>query len=242
MANVKWLLCFGIVFVFSVGCFAEQYPMLEDIRQVSVTIDRSGVEPNAPPIDWAALQSHIGKRLKEAGIRIAPTKGVGLTTTPDLRITIMMLSMPETEQFVFHIETSLHRLVSVAEKTKVQFSSPVWTSSVAMQSTPVDDINDAITKAAMRQVELFINAHHIAVIKPADHTDANTPKKMAGSSLAPLPAAPTSQTYIASKNSKVFHLVKCTSANTISSENVVSFATRDEAIGSGRKPCKKCNP
>ncbi|MDO8302027.1 MAG: Ada metal-binding domain-containing protein [Sedimentisphaerales bacterium] len=250
----------AMVSIFSAHGFAEQYPMLEDVRQVSVTIDHAGVEPNAPPIDWVLLQSHIGTRLKAAGIRVAPVKGVGVSTIPDLRIMVIMLVMPETEQVVFHIETSLYRFVELANTIEerhgrdahatreVQFSAPVWTSSVTMQSAPVDDSNDAVTKAAMRQVELFINAHHIAVIKPADHTDANTPKKLAGSSLAPLPAAavkPTAvapQTYIASKNSKVFHLSSCTAAMTISSENLVTFASSEQALGSGRRPCKKCTP
>ena len=242
----------AVVFSFSMYSFAEQYPMLEDVRQVSVTIDHAGVEPNAPPIGWAAIQTQITDRLNKAGIKVVPRfpgyVAGQLPNNPDLRITVMMLSMPETEQFVFHIETSLHRLVSVVEKSNVQFSAPVWTSSVTMQSAPVDDINDAITKAAMRQVELFINAHHIAVIKPAEHIDANTPKKSAGHGLAPLPstavspAAATPQTYIASKSGKVFHLAKCSAVSTISPENVVSFATRDEAAGSGRRPCKKCNP
>lgn len=235
----------------STFAFAERYPMLEDVRAVSVTIDHAGVEPNAPPIDWASLNLQITRKLNSVGIRIAPISGGRVHQSADmseLRVTVIMLSMPETEQFIFHIETSLHRMVSIPEKTEIQFSAPVWKSSVAMQSTPVDDVNGAITKAAMRQVELFINAHHIAIIKPTSIPDANTPKKLPGTSLTPLPtaaakpAAATSQAYIASKNSKVFHLVKCTSAATISPENIVSFATKDEAVSSGRKPCKKCNP
>jgi hypothetical protein len=243
------ILIFVVIFVFSALGFAEQYPMLEDIRQVSVIIDHAGVEPNVPPIDWAGLNLQIKRKLNSVGIQTAPILGRTLRSadTPELRITVMMLSMPETEQFVFHIETSLHRLVSIAEKSNVQFSSPVWTSSVAMQSTSVDDVNDAIAKAAMRQVEVFINAHHIAIIKPTNTPDANTPKKLAGNSLAPLPvmsqpAAATSQTYIASKSSKVFHLSTCAAAKTISPENLITFASRQEALAGGRRPCKKCNP
>jgi len=251
MATVKWLLFFlGTIFAFSAGGFAEQYPMLEDVRMVYVTIDHAGIEPNEPTINWTSLNLQITRKLKDAGIQTAPILGRVLQSAnaSELRITVMMLAMPDTEQFVFHIETSLHRLVSVAQKSNVQFSAAVWTSSVAMQSAPVDDINDAITRAAMRQVELFINAHHIAVIKPAEHTDANAPKQLAGSSLTPLPAAAakpaaaTPQMYIASKSSKVFHLSSCAAAKTISSENLVTFVSRNEALASGRRPCKKCNP
>jgi beta-lactamase superfamily II metal-dependent hydrolase len=48
--------------------------------------------------------------------------------------------------------------------------------------------------------------------------------------------------YAASKKSKVFHYIDCSSAKKISPGNLVLFKTREEAIASGRRPCKICNP
>ena len=46
--------------------------------------------------------------------------------------------------------------------------------------------------------------------------------------------------YVASKNSRVFHRPDCKWAKRISSKNLVGFKSREEAIRSGRRPCKSC--
>jgi PKD repeat protein len=53
---------------------------------------------------------------------------------------------------------------------------------------------------------------------------------------------PPSQQYVASKNSDVFHRLGCSYVAQINSANRVYFATRGEALGSGRRPCSHCNP
>jgi len=52
---------------------------------------------------------------------------------------------------------------------------------------------------------------------------------------------PLSDTYVASKNGKVFHKASCYHVKRISSENIVRFTTRDEAART-RRPCKTCSP
>ena len=49
-------------------------------------------------------------------------------------------------------------------------------------------------------------------------------------------------TYMASKNSDVFHLSSCSWAKRISERNRLYFRTFREAFDSGRRPCKVCNP
>ena len=49
-------------------------------------------------------------------------------------------------------------------------------------------------------------------------------------------------TYIASKSSKVFHKSTCSHAKRITPEKVVKFATKEQAMTTGRRPCKTCNP
>ena len=46
--------------------------------------------------------------------------------------------------------------------------------------------------------------------------------------------------YIGNKNSKVFHLETC--ANLPSDKNRFDFTSREDALGSGYKPCGNCNP
>lgn len=47
---------------------------------------------------------------------------------------------------------------------------------------------------------------------------------------------------VASKNSKVFHLSSCPHAQRISQDNMVRFGSAEEAIASGRRPCRSCKP
>ena len=48
--------------------------------------------------------------------------------------------------------------------------------------------------------------------------------------------------YVASRNSEVFHKPGCKGAAKISEKNLVRYSTRDEAIQAGKKPCHECNP
>ena len=59
--------------------------------------------------------------------------------------------------------------------------------------------------------------------------------------VAPQPP-PTSEGYVASKNSGVFHRGDCKSAAMISEKNLVRYNTREEAERAGKRPCGGANP
>ena len=48
--------------------------------------------------------------------------------------------------------------------------------------------------------------------------------------------------YVASKNSRVFHRPDCKWAKRISPKNLIGFKSREEAVKSGRRPCRSCRP
>ena len=54
--------------------------------------------------------------------------------------------------------------------------------------------------------------------------------------------APGACPYIGNKNSKIFHHASCSSVSRMSEKNKVCFATREEAIAAGYRPCKICKP
>ena len=55
-------------------------------------------------------------------------------------------------------------------------------------------------------------------------------------------AVEVSEGFVASVNSQVFHRPDCKSASKISAKNVLKYATRDEAVQAGKKPCGECSP
>lgn len=56
------------------------------------------------------------------------------------------------------------------------------------------------------------------------------------------PPSPLAGKYLASKQSKVFHYRDCRWAERIVPGNRLFFDSRDEAVASGRRPCKICTP
>lgn len=48
--------------------------------------------------------------------------------------------------------------------------------------------------------------------------------------------------YVGSKRSSVFHRSACASVAKIAEDNLVHYASRDEAINAGRRPCAICKP
>ena len=59
----------------------------------------------------------------------------------------------------------------------------------------------------------------------------------------PTPAADApAAAFVASVNSEVFHVERCRHAARIKGENRVGYATRDEAVYEGLRPCKVCEP
>lgn len=82
-------------------------------------------------------------------------------------------------------------------------------------------------------------------LPPSVKKPAPLPKEAVSSDQTKQPQAQQAQqtlSFIASKSSKIFHTSNCRSARTITDANKVIFATRDEAIKSGRRPCKSCTP
>lgn len=49
-------------------------------------------------------------------------------------------------------------------------------------------------------------------------------------------------TYVASKNSKTYHVSSCSHAKKIKAENLISFSDKEKAVKEGYQPCKICKP
>jgi len=58
----------------------------------------------------------------------------------------------------------------------------------------------------------------------------------------PASSQPSQWNYVASRNSKVFHRPDCGYVKRILPKNLIGFYSREEAIKSGRRPCKNCRP
>ncbi len=66
--------------------------------------------------------------------------------------------------------------------------------------------------------------------------------KVSSPPATPASAQPREWKYVASKQSEVFHRPDCKWARKISPGNLIGFNIRDEAVRSGRRPCRSCGP
>ena len=48
--------------------------------------------------------------------------------------------------------------------------------------------------------------------------------------------------YVASRKQRTFHVVTCPWAQRIEKRNAIYYASREDAIRDGRRPCKECEP
>jgi biotin carboxyl carrier protein len=222
-------------------------PELAGITQLYVVV----LSPNAEGNGFLKeLEKEAEGKLTEAGIEVPPTIYVGArfkaAGVPELRIYVNMLKVNGSELCVFHVQSSLATRVSLAQRPEVDLSADIWRIGSELRETAAQSMQEAVKAAANEQIEAFIAAWQKANAAGAVSTQskpqvaAPTPLK---EQAKPRVQAQTGEGgYVASKNSGVFHKPDCSSAKRISSENLVRYATRGEAIAAGKRPCQRCNP
>ena len=158
-----------------------------------------------------------------------------------------MFKFADSPQYIFRIQTSLARAVCLTEKQSLLFKADVWRVAPSMQAVSAESMSAAVTDVVLEQLEAFIHAYLVAnqwTDQPSEgeRKDAVSPTTRKERT-APAVKSPAAQfSYVASKNSKVFHNPECQWAKKIRPENVIGYTSRDQAIRAGRRPCKTCNP
>jgi hypothetical protein len=239
---------------------------LADIDEVCVRI----VPVQLVGFNWKEVEDQISRRLGQSGLKVLtgdiselndkekellqhasksseqPAKNLKWYSSkkPEMIVRISVLQGTESGPCVYHVQTSFAREVYL-RSSRSSMKAEVWRIDVPVGIADANGCDSAIAASAVGQVDAFI----------ADWKKANTVKTSAdiGEQKIDVNEPVTLQQdvqagqqndyeYVASKNSKVFHKKDCRAAARISPENLIGFKTRDEAIQSGRRPCKICNP
>jgi hypothetical protein len=225
---------------------APDNPALVGIKVLNVVVAIRPTEPSKSGLDSKSLKAKVEGRLEKAGIKkFTAREGVHyeLAASSDLKISIEILNLGDSQQYVFRVQTALSRAVRLEERIDwlFNFKADVWTTKPVMQMGQLQNIAGMVTKTALSQVETFIQFYHTANTAGSRLPDANgtLPKEL---SKAPSKEPAAGYKYVASKNSQVFHRPNCRSAKRISPENIVGYNNRDDAIKAGKRPCKVCSP
>jgi hypothetical protein len=95
-------------------------------------------------------------------------------------------------------------------------------------------------KAAVHKA---LDAHRQANSQPGQSSGVNGTTAVPAKASGPFSNQVTiDYKYVASKNSQVFHKPDCRWAKEISTQNLVGYDTREQAIEAGKKPCRWCKP
>ena len=163
---------------------------------------------------------------------------------PELIVRVSVLRGEGAGPCVYHIQTSFAREVYLRSQRSSQ-KAEIWRIDVPIVIADANGCEAAIETGALGQVDAFVAEWKRANVQkgPADREGPATDQTPAATEkLNDETGQKVEYEYVASKNSKVFHKSDCRAAARISSENLVGFSNRDEAINSGRRPCKMCNP
>jgi hypothetical protein len=189
---------------------------------VRVQLDTTGATYAA---SHERLAAEVVARLKGAGIDHAANS---TGTIPRLRICVEAVSLDGCDQSVYRVQTSLSRIVTFTDHRELRVQADVWRVNPVMAAVSNADLAKAVDTAVLTQVEAFAGAYHAA-----RRFNRRTEAAEKNAEASP---------FVASKSSSVFHRADCRWARNIAAKNRVTYATREEAIRAGKRPCKTCKP
>ena len=250
--RVAQILTVAVLFViFSNPVFAQQglsgdikpNPVLAGIEELSVILTVADSEPNTDVLKRANIKAEVISRLYDAGFKI----GRSSADAPELNIKLTVLKFESIEQYVVSVRTSLARsVILVNGDERLSVIADVWKMDSGIRIIAAERIVDEVSAIVREQVQTFIAACP-PMASVEKKPDVNQPRSQSRKASVEKNTKPVKQQaveaiFVASKNSQVFHKADCPSAKRISPNNLVSYATRDEAIAAGKRPCEHCNP
>jgi hypothetical protein len=165
---------------------------------------------------------------------------------PEFRIEIDLLNLLDTDQCVFRLQTSFLKRAQLENGPKANMMSDVWKDEPVMRLVATKDLTESLISAAIVQARAFIKSWSVTEVADkqpkVSQTKPQLRKIAAEKDTKPAKQQASEATFVSSKNSLIFHKASCSSAKRISANNIVSYATRDEATAAGKKPCERCNP
>jgi hypothetical protein len=207
---------------------------IADIDRVCVSLETQDA-PYAASFEDLAAQ--VVEKLKATGLEHVVCK-TGLT--PRLRIQVETVSLEGCGRSVCRVQTGLSRLVTFADHRELTIQADVWRLRPVIKVVADPELGAAVAQAVLTQAEVFATACQAA--RRLHKAPAPTAMPQVAEGSADSPAAAAEPLFVASKNSAVFHRADCSLALKIAQRNLVTYATREEAIAAGKRPCKSCQP
>ncbi|MFA5553941.1 MAG: Ada metal-binding domain-containing protein [Phycisphaerae bacterium] len=222
----------------------EQMLQLSDNIEESIRkmLDDTGIKIGVYELN-KALKSVIEQRMAKQNLKIRARLEI-----PELIVRIYAIRHQPTNSYVFNVQTSVARKVYTAQSVRSMTKAEVWRIDSSPSAVDANNFEIMLNSAVEEQVKRFIaeykNANSGRAVGSETRSQRqNRPAPSSRDSKNAEQAAEDSQLeFISSKNSPVFHRSSCSSAARISSDNLITYKTAEEAVKSGKRPCKMCKP
>jgi hypothetical protein len=225
-------------------------PAMTDIDGLYIDITASYSDFSNDGQFLGKLQAEAEQKITQAGVNIhsgpVPVNSEP-ANIPVLKVNIETFELGDSRQKMYRIQTSLSVGIYPAQVPSVLFKVDVWSRIATVAATSAEKTPAAVADLVIKQVEAFVEDYRGANPQSGQATAPAVKKTIAApvsrEKVQPVPKqAAVENTFVASKNSRVFHKPECSSAKRILEENLVVYSSREEAINSGKRPCKRCNP
>jgi len=217
---------------------------LRGVQTISVDISYSKGAADAGLSE--EVTKPVEKRIEEAGIKVMPRQL--LARVPGqcrLRITVDAYKPSGLETFICSIRLCFVQTATLERTPQTIVDATTWELTRLAHSSK-DGLTEAVRKNLETMVDSFINdcraANPQAGGPSAAGAGGESPTTAKASSAPDSDSQTPEQKYVASTSGTVFHRPDCRWAQNISPANLVTYASKDEAVKSGKRPCKSCKP
>jgi hypothetical protein len=244
--NLKILMVMCLVAGITTNSSARLNPQqasLRNVKEMNVDVVCSQ-EVKETDLNQQDLRRSIVRQLEQTSIKILPEQLWGAAPGRcRLKVLIKVYKPTSLEIFVYNLKVYFVQTVTLERIPGVKVDAVTWELSWLAHSSK-DKLTEVVPANLKIMTDNFIRDYQLANPKGADlpvTSDSSTalrkiPKEQLRSDVA------AAYRYVSSKNSQVFHSPQCRSVKRIKPEHLIGYSSRDEAIQSGKRPCKVCKP
>ncbi len=213
-------------------------PAFSSLQSLNVFFVEPVLEEDVEPIIWKKIEGRVKQRLIDSHPQLAKLvrkkQTRGNSEVAQLQTVTETLNPEGGNPILFRIETSLVVELVINKKRDEYLEAKVWSLCDTIRVASQADVPRAISNLAVKHADTFAGAWLLA-----NPMYKKSPKKSA----KPLAESePVEAKYLASKNSRIFHLAPCKVTNRIKPQNLLKYETRKQAVKDGKRPCKRCKP
>jgi len=215
---------------------------LSGVKLVTVHVNCCDLAKEAD-LDEEEIRDNIAGQLEAAGIKVVrPGIWRTLPGRCRFRASVGVYKPLHLDTLMYNLKVEFVQAVTLARLPGTQVDVATWQRTWFAHGSR-KRLGEVVPHNLRVLTASFIRDHRQANSEHSETSASNDAGEVSATALNhPAASNAPDAGFIASKTSDVFHRSDCRWAQNISTENLVRYRTRDEAVRAGKRPCKFCNP